>query len=91
MVYWNIIEVSGKTVPAKQPYPKGGEGETLIGLKEYLSKMCTFMASSQQLNCYNKLICITYNGEYADHSMIDFMKSLYQQCDILLLQEHGWY
>ncbi len=49
------------------------------------------MASNQQLNFLNKLTCIVYNCEYADHSRIDFIKSLYQQCDFLLLQEHGLY
>ncbi len=49
------------------------------------------MASNQQLNFLNKLTCITYNCEYADHSRIDLIKSLYQQCDFLLLQEHRLY
>ncbi len=43
------------------------------------------------LNFLNKLTCITCNCEYADHSRIDLIKSLYQQCDFLLLQEHGLY
>ncbi len=34
-----------------------------------------FMACNQQLYFHNKLTCITYNCEYADHSWAYFMKS----------------
>ncbi len=72
---------------------KGAEGEKLIGfiMKENLSQTRPYMANKRQLNCLNRLTCITYNCEYADHSRIDVIKSLYQQCDFLLLQEHGLY
>ncbi len=47
------------------------------------TNMHLLMASNQQLNLLNKLTCITCNSEYADHSTIDFIKSLFQQCDFL--------
>ncbi len=44
-----------------------------------------------QTNCDHKLICITYNCEYADNVRLPYLQSLFKQCDFMFLQEHGLY
>ncbi len=46
----------------------------------------------EEMNIHScKLSIITYNCEHADDTRLPFIKQLFNQCDFLLLQEHGLY